>query len=164
MWHQGESDRSQAASYHDNLQQLVAYLRSWLVSKTGDERYATLPFIAGTVNRNSTQYNAVVEQAVLQLTEEDENFHAVDMSDCKLGSDNLHFDATGCLDAAQRMFNKLVSLGLMDEEKDDANPIPTTKETCGQTGSEVYDLCGRRILSQQLTKGIYIQASRKLIR
>lgn len=164
MWHQGESDRSQPASYHDNLQQLVAYLRSYLVSKTGDERYATLPFIAGTVNRNSTQYNAQVEQAVLRLAEEDENFHVVDMSDCKLGSDNLHFDATGCADAAQRMFNKLVSLGLMEEEKDDATPIPTTKETCGQAGNEVYDLYGRRILSQQPTKGIYIQASRKLIR
>ena len=164
MWHQGESDRSQAASYHDNLQQLVAYLRSYLVSKTGDERYATIPFIAGTVNRNSTQYNAQIEQATLQLAEEDDNFYVVDMSDCKLGSDNLHFDATGCADAAQRMFDKIVSLGLLEEEEDDPNPIPSTKETCDARGNVVYDLSGRRIQNHQATKGIYIRNNRKLIK
>ena len=161
MWHQGESDRSQAASYHDNLQQLVAYLRSFLVSKTGDEQYATLPFIAGTVNRSSTQYNAVVEQATLQLAEEDPNFYVVDMSNCKLGSDNLHFDATGCLDAAQRMFDKLVALGMLEEE---ATPVTSPKETCSQTGSLIYDLSGRRMLGQQLSKGIYICNNRKLLK
>ena len=161
MWHQGESDRSQAASYHDNLQQLVAYLRSFLVSKTGDEQYATLPFIAGTVNHSSTQYNAVVEQAVLQLAEEDPHFYVVDMSDCKLGSDNLHFDATGCLDAAQRMFDKLVALGMMEEE---ATAITSPKETCNQTSSWIYDLSGRRMQGQQLSKGIYICNNRKLLK
>ena len=159
MWHQGESDRTQAASYHNNLRQLVAYLRSWLVEKTGDERYANLPFIAGTVNRSSTQYNAVVEQAVLQLAAEDANFHVVDMSDCKLGSDNLHFDATGCLDAAQRMFQKLVSLGLLEE--DDPTAVPSVPQT--NTSAEAnYDLSGRKCTA--IHKGIYIKGKRKLIK
>ena len=164
MWHQGESDRTQAASYHDNLQQLVAYLRSFLVSKTGDERYATLPFIAGTVNRSSTQYNAQVEQATLQLAEEDENFYVVDMSDCQLGSDNLHFDATGCLDAAQRMFDKLLSLGLLEEE--DPTSIPALK-TEVKTDLNTYDLNGRFIGEAPSAKAchqIYIQAGRKLLK
>ena len=183
MWHQGESDRTQASAYHDNLQQLVAYLRSFLVSKTGDPRYSQLPFIAGTVNRNSTQYNAVVEQAVLQLAEEDPNFHVVDMSDCKLGSDNLHFDAAGCEDAAGRMFEKLVELGLLDDE--DATAITAPKEACQTTDDAIYDLAGRRVgnalwtcrdgkqasepersrmVDSNLKKGIYIQRGRKILK
>jgi len=164
MWHQGESDRTQAASYHDNLRQLVSYLRSWLVEKTGEARYATLPFIAGTVNRSSTQYNAEVEQAVLQLAAEDPNFHVVDMSDCKLGTDNLHFDATGCIDAAGRMFDKLVSLGLIEEESDGlTRPLISPEEE-----AVVYDLCGRRIANRQssnckLSKGIYIHNGHKVL-
>ena len=164
MWHQGESDRTQAASYHDNLQQLVAYLRSFLVSKTGNEQYATLPFIAGTVNRSSTQYNAQVEQAVLQLAEEDENFYVVDMSDCKLGSDNLHFDAEGCLDAAQRMFDKLVSLGLLEEE--DPTSLPDLKTEAKNT-QNTYDLDGRylgKVPSAKASRQIYIQGDRKFIK
>ena len=159
MWHQGESDRTQAAAYHDNLQQLVSYLRSWLVGKTGDERYATLPFIAGTVNRSSTQYNAVVEQAVRRLAEEDANFHVVDMSDCKLGSDNLHFDATGEADAAQRMFDKLVELGLLDEEDPTAigSPVPSTKGK-----GDVFDLGGRKIATGKAA-GICIKDGRKVL-
>lgn len=158
MWHQGESDRTQAASYHDNLRQLVSYLRSWLVEKTGDERYANLPFIAGTVNRSSTQYNSQVEQALVQLAAEDANFHVVDMSDCKLGSDNLHFDADGCLDAAKRMFQKLVSLGLFEEEE------PTGIHSVLRTNTPaevIYDLLGRKCTAPH--KGIYIKGKRKLI-
>ena len=169
MWHQGESDRTQPVAYHDNLQQLVAYLRSYLVSKTGDERYATLPFISGTVNRNSTQYNAVVEQAVLQLAAEDENFHVVDMSNCKLGSDNLHFDATGCVDAAERMFGKLTELGLLDDEDPTAITSPT--EDCSQANETIYDLAGRPVkngqwtmVNGQLRKGIYISQGRKFLK
>ena len=169
MWHQGESDRTQAASYHDNLRQLVSFLRSYLVNKTGDNLYATLPFIAGTVNRSSTQYNAVVEQAVLQLAEEDENFHVVDMSDCKLGSDNLHFDAAGCTDAAGRMFGKLTELGLLDDE--DATSFASPKETCKATNDAIYDLAGRKIADGQasvsanpLKEGIYICQGRKIIK
>lgn len=169
MWHQGESDRTQATSYHDNLRQLIAYLRSWLAKKTGDERYATLPFIAGTVNRKSTQYNAQVEQAVLQLAEEDANFHVVDMSDCKLGSDNLHFDATGEVDAAQRMFSKLQELGLLDDEDPTGitSPVPSKggeKQSLDEVNGreECYDLSGRKVVKGK-QPGIYIQNNRKVL-
>ena len=169
MWHQGEADRTQPAAYHDNLQQLVSYLRSYLVGKTGDTRYAQLPFIAGTVNRNSTQYNAVVEQAVLQLATEDANFHIVDMSDCKLGSDVLHFDAAGCADAAQRMFDKLTELGLLDDE--DPTAVTSAQSSCRPTNDAIYDLAGRPVengqwsmVNSQLRKGIYISQGRKFLK
>lgn len=159
MWHQGESDRTQPAAYHDNLQQLVSYLRTWLVGKTGDESYATLPFIAGTVNRNSTQYNSVVEQAVRQLAEEDENFHVVDMSNCKLGSDNLHFDAAGEADAAQRMFDKLLELGLLDVE----DPTGIASPALSPKGKgDVFDLSGRKIATGK-PSGICIKDGRKVL-
>ena len=157
MWHQGESDRTYATSYHDNLQQLVAYLRSFLVEKTGNQRYATLPFIAGTVNRSSTQYNAQVEQAVLRLAEEDPDFHVVDMSDCKLGSDNLHFDAAGCTDAAQRMFNKLESLGLLEDE---TTPVTSVERDTIPSDDSLYDLSGRKV-STVTHPSIYIQNHQK---
>ena len=157
MWHQGESDRTYATSYHDNLQQLVAYLRSFLVEKTGNKRYATLPFIAGTVNRSSTQYNAQVEQAVLRLAEEDPDFHVVDMSDCKLGSDNLHFDAAGCTDAAQRMFNKLESLGLLEDE---TTPVTSVERDTIPSDDSLYDLSGRKV-STVTHPSIYIQNHQK---
>ena len=166
MWHQGESDRTQAAAYHDNLRQLVSYLRTYLVGKTGDQSYATLPFIAGTVNRSSTQYNAVVEQAVRQLAEEDANFHVVDMSDCKLGSDNLHFDAVGEADAAQRMFGKLVELGLLSEDDaTGASPVPSKGVENGWEGC--FDLQGRQWQAtgggQTKSPGIYIMDGRKTL-
>jgi hypothetical protein len=166
MWHQGEADRTQPAAYHDNLRQLVSYLRACIVEKTGDPSYATLPFIAGTVNRNSTQYNAVVEQAVLQLATEDPNFHVVDMSDCKLGSDVLHFDASGSVDAAQRMFEKLKSLGLLEEE--DPTGVPSLPAEGCMNGSNVcYDLQGRQVANGNPANGnlpnIYIRNGRKVL-
>lgn len=169
MWHQGEADRTQPDAYHDNLKQLVTYLRSYIVSKTGDAQYATLPFIAGTVNRSSTQYNAVVEQAVRQLEAEDANFHVVDMSNCHLGSDQLHFDATGCVDAAQRMFAKLTELGLVEDE--DPTAVTSPSQTCSQRSDAIYDLAGRPVkngqwstVNGQLRKGIYISQGRKFLK
>lgn len=159
VWHQGESDRTQAEAYHDNLQQLVAYLRAYLASKTGQPDYLTLPFIAGTVNRSSTQYNATVERALYQLETEDENFHVVDMHDCRLGSDNLHFDATGCAVAAQRVFQKMQSLGLLD----DASPTGLQElRKAGDKGinAGAYDLEGKA--SNMKLPGIYITDGRKV--
>ena len=48
LWHQGESDRNQADRYYDNLKAVVAYVRNYLVAKTGQQKYARLPFICGT--------------------------------------------------------------------------------------------------------------------
>lgn len=116
MWHQGEADRTRGCDYAKNLRQLVEFIRAFLVEKTGEKKYATLPFIAGTVNRRSTQYNIAVEGALYQLEDEDPNFHVVDFSDCALGSDNLHFNAEGNVTCASRMFNKLVHLGLLEAD------------------------------------------------
>ena len=112
LWHQGESDRSQADSYHDNLKAVVDYVRTYLVNKTGQQKYARLPFICGTFSKASKQGSPKVAAALYQLQQEDANFHVVDVSDATLGRDQIHFDAAGAELLGKRMFDKLSKLGL----------------------------------------------------
>ncbi|MBR1932249.1 MAG: hypothetical protein IJ841_01005 [Prevotella sp.] len=116
MWHQGESDRNAAGQYYENFKTMIAYMRQAIYEKTGDERARTLPFIFGTVCHSSTQYNATVEKAQLQVAREDPNVHYIDMSDVTLRSDNLHFDGPATEYLGKMMYNKLVELGLVEGE------------------------------------------------
>lgn len=163
MWHQGEADRTQPAAYEGNLRQLVAYLRNFLVSKTGNERYAKLPFIAGTVNPKSTQYNAEVEASLYRLEKEDADFHVVDLSDCKLGTDVLHFDAVGCQSAAERMLAKMEELGLLEVDEDDESPVSAVEADASQCQDVCCDLAGRILPSGSIRTGqIYIKNQKKV--
>lgn len=107
LWHQGESDRSQADSYHDNLKAVVDYVRTYLVNKTGQQKYARLPFICGTFSKASKQGSPKVAAALYQLQQDDPNFHVVDVSDATLGRDQIHFDAAGAELLGKRMFEKI---------------------------------------------------------
>ena len=49
LWHQGESDRHQAKNYYKNLKQMITYIRTYLVDKTGNKKYANLPIIIGGI-------------------------------------------------------------------------------------------------------------------
>ena len=113
LWHQGEGDKPQADSYHDNLQQVVAYIRQHLVEKTGNPRYTTLPVVCGNFAKNSRQGSAKVAAALNQLAQEDKNFHVVDASDLTLQRDQLHFDAKGAEMLGRRFYEKLVELGII---------------------------------------------------
>lgn len=145
MWHQGEADRFRAYDYEKNLRQVVTHIRQYLTKKTGDTRYMKLPFITGTVNRSSTQYNPIVEAAMWKLAKEDPNFHVVDFSDCQLGSDVLHFDATGNVTCGTRMFNKLVNLGLVEDadtiavSQAPADTLHLTKQVITNYDFEFYE-------------------------
>lgn len=119
LWHQGESDRSQADSYHDNLKAVVDYVRTYLVNKTGQQKYARLPFICGTFSKASKQGSPKVAAALYQLQQEDPNFHVVDVSDATLGRDQIHFDAAGAELLGKRMFEKLSKLGLLADSRVD---------------------------------------------
>lgn len=112
LWHQGESDMRCGSAYHDNLKAVVAYVRQFLVDKTGCEDYASLPFICGTVSRKNKQYNADVEAALYQLAREDNNFHVIDMSEGELQSDQLHFTAPASEYLGKQMYNVMVDLGI----------------------------------------------------
>lgn len=114
MWHQGESDRNAAASYYQNFKTMIAFMRQAVYEKTGDEADLSLPFIFGTVSHRSRQYNAGVEKAQLQVANEDENVHFIDLSYAGLRSDNLHFDGPWTEYLGKQMYNKLVSLGLVE--------------------------------------------------
>lgn len=113
MWHQGESDRNAAGDYYVNFKTMIAYMRQAIYQKTGDEADLTLPFIFGTVCRRSSQYSAGVEAAQRQVAEEDDNVYLIDMKNATLLSDNLHFDKQATEYLGKKMYNQLVTLGLV---------------------------------------------------
>ena len=134
IWHQGESDRSGTGpdGYHDNLQQVVKYVRDYLVAKTGQQKYATLPFICGTVPTNSKQYNKKVYDALFTLQSEDPNFHVIETSPGTFIGDQLHFDSNCAERLGIGMYNKMVDLGLISGEKQTV-PDPILPETSENT-------------------------------
>lgn len=108
IWHQGESDKNAAGSYYNNLKAMVAYVRQHLVTKTGDNAYATLPFFCGTIPRASSLYNSTVEKAFFDIEKEDANFHVIDLRDLTMLSDTKHFDAPSAELFGKRLYNSLI--------------------------------------------------------
>lgn len=114
LWHQGESDARNGADirYYDNLKNMLMHVRNFLVKKTGNEKYAELPFIYGTVSRLNKRYNEHVEKAMYRLANEDKNCHIIDMSNGELQKDELHFTRVSAEYLGIQIYNKLVDLGL----------------------------------------------------
>lgn len=146
VWHQGCADRTQPSHYYENLKTLVSYLRQYLVARTGEERYATLPVLAGSVNPNSTQYNATVESAKKKLAREDANFYVINLDNCALGSDVLHFSAAGNTTAANRFFARMKALGMFEAP----TAIPSVPDSSGDDRpTAIYNLSGQRLSAPQ---------------
>ena len=116
VWHQGESDRTGTGpdGYHDNLKAVVKYVRDYLVDKTGDSKYATLPFICGTVPPQSKQYNKKVYDALFTLAEEDANFHVIKTEPGTFIGDQLHFDANCAERLGIGMYNKMIEQNIIE--------------------------------------------------
>ena len=110
LWHQGESDKKMAEHYYDNLKAVVAYVRDYLVRKTGDERYASLPFICGTYSLKSRDRSELVVKSLHRLAEEDPNFHVVDIEDATIQRDRLHFDSKGAELLGRRIYKRLTEV------------------------------------------------------
>lgn len=127
LWHQGESDRSQADHYYDNLKGVVAYVRAYLVQKTGRERYARLPFICGTFSSKSKQGSPLVVEALRRLEREDPDFHVVDAGDATLQADQIHFDAVGAELLGRRMADTLRAVLVSAEQK---NRVADVNQPC----------------------------------
>lgn len=113
LWHQGESDYRAGNKYYDNLKQMVNHLRSFIVEKTGDEKYYNLPFIFGTISEYNKCYNIDVENGMKQLAAEDENIHLIDMSKAELQKDRLHFTKESSEYLGLKMYEKLVELNIV---------------------------------------------------
>jgi len=110
LWHQGESDKKMSAHYYDNLKAVVAYVRDYLVRKTGNERYHQLPFICGTYSLKSRDRSSQVVEALQRLATEDSNFYVVDASDLSIQRDRLHFDAQGAETLGKRYYDQLIQV------------------------------------------------------
>ncbi len=112
LWHQGESDISMPSSYQKNLKTLIDYVRRHLVEKTGNEKYAQLPVIIGSIPHASKGYSVKIETAQKILADEDSNIWLIDIHDATLLSDRLHLNAEGAELLGRKVYNKLVELGL----------------------------------------------------
>ena len=112
IWHQGESDRNDAANYKTNLETLMTYIRAELA--TIDEKYASLPIICGTISKYSKQYNATIEAAFKNNSLS--NFYYIDMAKASMYAEDhqdVHFDATSATYLGKKLFNKLIELNLI---------------------------------------------------
>ena len=116
IWHQGESDRN-AGGYYENLKQMVKYVRDHLVEKTGQSKYASLPFFCGTIPHASSLYSSAVEKAFFQLEDEDADFHVIDLRDLTMLSDTKHFDAPSAELFGKRLYNCMVDEGVITGDK-----------------------------------------------
>lgn len=116
LWHQGESDSQKGKRYYENLKEVVAYVRNYLVKKTDDRSYKKLPFICGTVAKENKRYNADIEKAMYELATEDPHFYVIDMSKAGLQRDRLHFTAPWAEYLGIEMYNKLVDLGIAGKD------------------------------------------------
>ncbi|MBR4898471.1 MAG: hypothetical protein IKZ48_06775 [Prevotella sp.] len=116
IWHQGESDRN-AGGYYENLKAMVKYVRDHLVEKTGESKYASLPFFCGTIPHASSLYSSAVEKAFFTLEDEDANFHAVDLRDLTMLSDTKHFDAPSAELFGKRLYNRMVDEHVITGDK-----------------------------------------------
>lgn len=126
LWHQGESDRQVSRLYYDNLKAVVAYVRNYLVEKTGDKRYAHLPVIVGSIVHEGRGYASGLEEAQMRLQREDKDFHLVDVHDAGLQGDNIHFNPAGAELLGRKMYNQLATLGLAGQW---AQPVPFTQRS-----------------------------------
>lgn len=145
IWHQGESDRNVSANYEANLKAMVAYVRQHLVSKTGESRYATLPFFCGSVPKTSKQYNAKIEAALYSIAQTDENFHVIDLSCIKdWRSDGVHFTAAGSEYFGKTLYNSLIDYDIIDGEKLTDVEYTYNPETTPEGGDDkpVLHICG----------------------
>lgn len=112
MWHQGESDSRYASSYYENLKAVIAYVRKYLVGKTGKRRYVKLPVLIGGISHASQDYRKEVEAAQRRLAQEDRDVYLIEVPDASLQSDHLHFDAEGAELLGRKMYEQLRKLHL----------------------------------------------------
>lgn len=133
IWHQGESDIDAGRNYYANMKGVIDYVRSYLVRKTGNKRYATLSVILGGIVHSGSGYSPEVEEAQKRLTKTDRNTYFIDVHNATLQSDNLHFDAAGAELLGRKVYNKLVALGLAGK---DAQPVAVAQPSVDAKASE----------------------------
>lgn len=166
IWHQGESDKNAAGSYYNNLKAMVAYVRNRLVTKTGDSKYATLPFFCGTIPHASSLCNSTVEKAFFTLEDEDANFHVIDLRDLTMLSDTKHFDAPSAELFGKRLFNRMIDEGVITGDKLDVEYAQVdysdfgTDEFVGETKIWTFgDYSGPYQFSTSIYDNLYLHSN-----
>ena len=172
IWHQGCGDANVslevAERYQNNLRDVVAYMRN-IVGKP------ELPFICGTISENNhvCRWRDIVNQAIWNLTAEDDNFYCIDMSGATL-LDAYHFDSASSEYFGQKVYDLLVDLGVASGGVKynpvcpwDENGVSAAKQSGHVVPGAIYTLLGtqvsRNAASAQRQKGVYIIDGKKVV-
>ena len=104
LWHQGESDvAAQTADYKEKLRKVVKNFRRDLGL---DE---SVPFIAGDMasfyEEKIASHIDIVDNAILELSQEIPSFYTVGTKDLNHRGDNLHFDSESLYKLGERYYS-----------------------------------------------------------
>jgi hypothetical protein len=111
LWHQGESDsHGHSPYYYRDLKNVIAYVRDYLVKKTGDKKYKELPFIFGSISHENKRFSPDVEKAMQRIAAEDKNCYLIDMSRAELQKDKMHFTAVSAEELGKKMYEELMNI------------------------------------------------------
>ena len=114
IWHQGEGDSNEqevAERYYDNLKKMLAYVREVVGNPE-------LQFICGNISESNitNKYKDIVNDAFDKLSSEDPFFHVIDLRHAQL-FDNWHFNSKWSEYFGQKVYDKMVDLGIVNGKK-----------------------------------------------
>ena len=116
MWHQGEADKGKGTEYLTQLEQVITYIRNYLVTRTGNAAYTNLPIILGGIKSTTAQYSEAVETAKQTIANNDANIYYVSSEDFPVSAyrqDNLHFNFKGAEMFGKRVYDLIVEHQLL---------------------------------------------------
>ena len=163
MWHQGEADRGKGGEYEAQLKAVIAEVRNYLVTRTGNNKYSNLPVILGGIAVGvSNESNATVEEGKQNLAAADANIYYAPTGEMTLEtdfrSDKVHFNATGAGKLADTVWNIITTNDLMKgltiagTNEPAANPLE--EEVVSETKAWTFD-ASTKITAHQSINGLY---------
>lgn len=169
MWHQGEADRKNAAEYETQLKAVIAEVRNYLVKRTNNNKYSSLPMILGGIvpvpsDVKGCEYNETVENGKKAIAASDANVYYADVSALGsnyteyLRSDNVHFNATGAGKIADTVWDIITTNGLMTgitlSGTDTPAENPLKEKVVNETTTWTFSTTGALVEHQDLN-GLY---------
>ena len=118
MWHQGEADRGKQNEYETQMKAVINYIRNYLVERTGNNKYSSLPVILGGIAVASSEYSLGVETGKQNIAAADANVYYAPTGtmtlDTDFRSDKVHFNATGANKLATTVWDIISTNKLLD--------------------------------------------------
>jgi hypothetical protein len=165
LWHQGEGNSTRPQSYMANLQKLVADLRAEF--STPDAF-----FLAGELNYIKPQQYGALNDSLHTIQTRIPHSDWVSAEGLTTLADDIHFDRQSAITLGERYAQKIIplfytSIPNVQSGKNKAFSIENRGEYIVVNGVEqtaslaVYDICGRKLLSENIPDGYSLILPRK---